>query len=54
MIANSIRVLSGFTQDWRPGAFSVVPAGLIAIRPDNRFVFNQCCPNRVIEKSQFK
>jgi len=59
MIANGLRVRAVFTQDCRPGAFSVVPfdklragsAGLIAIRPDSRFVFRECCPNQPIEKS---
>jgi len=31
MIANGIRVRSVFTQDCRPGAFSVVPAGLVSV-----------------------
>ena len=31
MIAISIRVRSVFTQDCRPGAFSVVPTGLVSV-----------------------
>jgi hypothetical protein len=31
MIANGIRVRSVFTQDCRPGAFSVVPTGLVSV-----------------------
>jgi hypothetical protein len=51
MMPVSVHVQSRFTQDCRPGAFSAVPPGLIAIRLDSGSVFSECCPDQLIEKA---
>jgi hypothetical protein len=45
-------VRSRFTQDLRPGAFSAVPAGLIAIPPQELICFQRVLSKSAMKKTQ--